>query len=120
DIFGENPAQVLDYFQIDLLRSASTKEIEYLGTLLPDELKNVVSSGINQESSIFVKNTGDTAIEVSLSDNPNTMNPDAMQTLQPNEEMTATGDEIPEMSAYFINMRNTSAVQEGSYRVIII
>lgn len=119
DTYPTLPNMITNYYQMNLLRDIADNSEEYLGTLLVNEQKNAVSEGITQDSIIYIHNTGDSAIQISIQDNPNMMNDATDITLQPGDDMTTQAGDIPLLTAYFINLRNLSGSAEGAYTIIV-
>lgn len=118
DTYPTQPELITNYYQMDLLQDTSDNSEEYTGTLAPSEFKNAVPAGkVTQQSNLYIKNTGSSAIMIGLSDTPHGFS-SLTEILQPGDDVTIT-DELPELTAYYINVQNQSGSTEGAYQIII-
>jgi hypothetical protein len=118
DTYPTEPGMITNYYQMDLMRDQPDNSVEYDGVLGQGETRAAVSTGITQTSSILIRNTGLTALEVDLQANPNVIGPTAL-ILQPGEDHVVHEGDIPPLSAYYLNIRNQSVTQQGSYHVVV-
>lgn len=121
DAYPQNPARIENFFDLSLIQNTTDNSEEYSGLLEPSEQKNVVNSGITQNSRIIVRNTGDATFVVSIKPTPDDFGGDPIS-LPPGAEFDSADfpDGLPELPAYFINMRNESVAMVATYLVIVV
>jgi len=121
ETYPANVAVIENFYDLSLIQSTTDNSEEYSGLLEPSEQKNVVNTGITQQSRVIFKNTGDAAISVAIEATPDDMGAEPLS-LPPGAEIdTADFPEgLPELPAYFLNMRNDSGAMVASYLVIVV
>jgi hypothetical protein len=118
-VYKDNPEKLGAYrYSPDVSHYPSS--IVYIGTLEPNEEKNVVSSGIDQTKTLIITNTSakttNVKIRVGLADNPNFVSPNG-EVLNAQQRLVAKPEQLPPLPAYFLNIKNLSTTKKASYRV---
>lgn len=121
DAYPQNPAVIENFYDLSLIQNTTDNTEEYSGLLEPSEQKNVVNTGITQQSRLIIKNTGDAAFAIAIEPTPDSMGADSLNLAAGAEIDTADFPEgLPNLPAYFLNMRNESAAMQASYLVIVV
>lgn len=120
DAYPQNPGIIENFFDLSLIQNTTDNSEEYSGLLEPSEQKNVVNTGITQQSRLIIRNTGDAAISIAVQPTPDSMGTEPTS-LAPGAEIdTADFPEgLPALPAYFLNVRNDSDAMVASYLVIV-
>lgn len=121
DAYPNNPEQIENFYDLSLIQNGGEGSEEYSGILQPSEQKNVINSGLTQNSRLIIKNTGDAAFSVAIQPTPGSMGEEPQQLAPGSEIDTANLPEgLPNLPAYFLNLRNDSDAMEASYLVIVV
>lgn len=120
DAYSGSPKKAANYFQLDLVRSRRDKSKEYEGLLAPAEEKNVLKGGFNSKSRLLISNTGESDIECCIADKPKTFTEQTFTVKigkQADTDKLAGG--MPDLTGYFLNIRNKSEHAIAGYLVVV-
>jgi len=120
DAYSNQTKKAANYFQLDLVRDRRDKSKEYEGLLAPAEEKNVLKGGFNSKSRLLINNTGEADIECCIADKPKIFTEQTFTVKigkQADTDKLAGG--MPNLTGYFLNIRNKSEHAIAGYLVVV-
>ena len=119
DKFGNDPKQILTFYEVEQVRAGSqTDEEPVIGVIAPGVSVTVFDKGINDNTEFFISNTGKAALKFWTASSTGTADIPAGIEIAPGAEKTVTASEIGKPGCTMLLGMNLDAKIEGSYAVV--
>lgn len=118
DKYGNDPKQILAFYEVEQIRTGASSEPEPItGIIAPGAAITVMDKGITDETEFFISNTGKTILKFWTANSAQTTDIPPGIELSPGAEKSVTASEIGRPGSTMLLAMNMDEKIEGSYAV---
>lgn len=119
DKYGNDPKQILAFYEVEQIRSGAPAEPEpKTGIIAPNATVIVMDKGITDDTEFFISNTGKTTLKFWTANSTQTTDIPPGIELVSGAEKTVTASEIGKFGSTVLMAINMDEKTEGSYAVV--
>ena len=119
DKYGNDPKQILAFYEVEQIRSGAPSEPESItGIVAPGAVVTILDKSITDDTEFFISNTGKTILKFWTANSAQTADIPPGIELVPGAEKSVTASEIGKPGSTMLFVMNIDAKIEGSYTVV--
>ena len=119
DKYGNDPKQILAFYEVEQLRSGTSAEPEpFTGRIAPGAAVIIIEKGITDDTEFFISNTGKTTLKFWTASSLQTNDIPSGIEIAPGAEKTVTSTEIGKPASTMLLAMNLDEKTEGSFAVV--
>lgn len=119
DKYGNDPKQILAFYEVEQLRAGSSAEPEPItGVIAPGAVVTILDKDITDDTEFFISNTGKTILKFWTANSVQSADIPPGIELAPGAEKSVTASEIGKPGSTMLLVMNMDEKIEGSYAVV--
>lgn len=119
DKYGNDPKQILAFYEVEQIRTGAPAEPEPItGIIASGAVVTIFDKGITDDTEFFISNTGKTILKFWTANSTQTADIPPGIELSPGAEKSVTASEIGKPGSTLLLAMNIDAKVEGSYAVV--
>lgn len=119
DKYGNDPKQILAFYEVEQIRSGASAEPEPItGVITPGAVVTIIDKGITDDTEFFISNTGKTILKFWTANSAQSTDIPPGIELSPGAEKSVTASEIGKPGCTMLLAMNMDKNVDGSYAVV--